>query len=480
VGSYHRDQGGLKIRIVLCEHAATRWTAGPRTRPRPGFNLRPGLWLLIALAVCLAVLLPGCGRGSGRVIPKPFLNMPQRGSGILPPLLSQTGAFTDLHTLTPAPGLIPYDLVVAFWSDGAAKTRFVAIPDKPVTFSATDEWRFPPGTVFVKTFDLPVDAAQPSSKRRLETRLLVCDADGGVYGVVYRWRADLSDADLLANSLTENVPVRAQDGESRAQSWYYPSRKDCLVCHNARAGGVLGVKTRQLNKSYRYPSGVIKNQLTAWDEMGLFKPSLHETNPSTLPRLAAANDSTRSLEDRARSYLDANCAQCHRPGGTVAYFDARYSTPLDHQGIVDGSILIDEGIDHPQVVAPRDIWRSIAFMRVDTLDDIKMPPLARQTIDVGGVALLRAWIESLPGRPVVAPPVITPAGGSFNSSVEVTLQVADGAEVHYTLDGSEPGRKDPLYHEALHLKESAVLRARAYQEGAVHSITAQAVFILGK
>jgi uncharacterized repeat protein (TIGR03806 family) len=475
VGSYHRHPGGLRISVVAREPDPRGWTpeeASPTTRS--------GLWRMLALAICFAVLIPGCGRGGGRVLPKPYLNMPPRSSGVLPPLLSQTGAFTDLRTLTPAPGLIPYDLVVAFWSDGAAKTRFVAIPDKLVTFSATEEWRFPPGTVFVKTFNLSVDEGEPSSKRRLETRLLVCDADGGVYGVVYRWRADLSDADLLPGSVTENIPIRTKDGQARTQSWYYPSRKDCLVCHNARAGGVLGVKTRQLNKIFQYPNGVTKNQLTAWDEMHLLKPSLGGTDPTTLPRLAAANDDSRSLEDRARSYLDANCSQCHRPGGTVAYFDARYSTPLDHQGIVDGSVLIDEGIDHPRVVAPRDIWRSIAFMRVDTLDDIKMPPLARQTIDANGVALLRSWIDSLPGKPVVAPPTITPAGGDFASPVEVALQAAEGAEIHYTLDGSEPGRKDPLYRETLHLKDSTVLRARAYQEGAVHSITTQAVFILGK
>ncbi len=45
------------------------------------------------------------------------------------------------------------------------------------------------------------------------------------------------------------------------------------------------------------------------------------------------------------SYLDANCSQCHRPGGTVAYFDARFDTPLEQQSLVDGKVLIDEGID---------------------------------------------------------------------------------------------------------------------------------------
>jgi len=415
-----------------------------------------------------------------RVIPRAYLNMPQRSTMQPPALLSQTGVFRDLHALTQLPGLIPYDLVVAFWSDGAVKSRLIAIPNGKIAFSATDEWRFPPGTVFVKTFELPVDEADPTVKRRLETRLLVCAADGGVYGVVYKWRNDGSDADLLPESLTEDVQIRTRSGGTRTQRWYYPSRKDCLDCHNLRAGGVLGVKTRQLNRLYQYPSGTARNQLEAWNDVQLFTPSLAGIDPNTLPRLAAADDTSRNLEDRARSYLDANCAQCHRPGGTVAYFDARYPTPLDHQNIVDGPVLIDEGIDHPRVVAPHDIWRSIAYMRVDTLDDIKMPPLARETIDTRGVALLRAWIESLPGQPVLAPPAISPAGGDFHGVIEVTLKAGEaGAEIHYTLDGSEPGRNDPVYTAPIRLKDSSIVRARVYKKGFLHSITAQSVFIFG-
>ena len=72
----------------------------------------------------------------------------------MPSLLSQTGVLEDARALVPAKGMIPYDLVVAFWSDGAGKTRWVAIPEGKVVFSPTGEWKFPKGTVFVKTFEL--------------------------------------------------------------------------------------------------------------------------------------------------------------------------------------------------------------------------------------------------------------------------------------------------------------------------------------
>ncbi len=406
--------------------------------------------------------------------------MPERVDGKLPLHLSETGAFSDTRNQIASRGLIPYDVVVPFWSDGARKLRWVAVPKGRIRFSPTGEWRFPAGTVFVKTFSLPTDERHPEVTRRLETRLLVRDSAGGVYGVVYKWRADGSDADLLTSSLTEQIPIRTASGGIRMQTWYYPSRKDCLSCHTGRAGGVLGVKTRQMNRDFAYPSGVTDNELRAWNHIGLFTPRFSDSALSGFPKLAALDDTTRSLAERARSYLDANCAQCHRPGGTGAYFDARYDTPLGKQELVNGPVLYDLGIDHPRVISPHDIWRSLAFMRVDTVGEIKMPPLARETIDEQGVTLLRSWILSMPGPAVLGPPVIAPAGGTFNGPVEVSLKDADpGAEIHYTLDGSVPGQSDPQYRAPFRLAGPTVVRARAFEKGFTRSITVQQVFIVG-
>jgi hypothetical protein len=187
------------------------------------------------------------------------------------------------------------------------------------------------------------------------------------------------------------------------------------------------------------------------------------------------------VEDRARSYLDANCSHCHQPGGTVANFDARYDTPLDRQEVVDGPVLIDQGVDRPRIVAPHDPWRSIALMRVNTTGDIKMPPLARNTLDRSGIDLLNQWIMSMPGPPVLSPPAISPAGGTYDAPISVTLaEPESGAQVRYTLDGSVPGKSDMLYDKPITLTGPAVLRTRAYKEGFTRSIIAQEVFIVGK
>jgi len=409
------------------------------------------------------------------------LRMPARADGKIPPLLSQTGVFSDTPKRIASPGLIRYDLNVAFWSDGANKERWIAVPKGRIVFSPAGEWHFPAGTVFVKNFDLPTDAANAGVERRLETRILVRDAEGGVYGAVYKWRSDLSDADLLSGAQTEVIPGKGPNGAERQQTWYYPSRQDCLTCHTANAGGVLGVKTRQLNRAFAYESGVTDNELRTWNHVGLFDRSISEDAIPGFPALAGTNDSSRSPEDRARSYIDANCAQCHRPGGTVANFDARYDTPLADQALVNGPVLIDQGIDRPRVISPHDIWRSIAYMRIDTVGDIKMPPLARETVDDKGVQLLAEWINSLPGRAVLAPPTIAPQGGNFKGPVAVTLTTQEpGTEIRYTLDGTVPGISDRPYDRPIWLTATAVLRARAFREGLTRSIVAQQVFIVGK
>jgi uncharacterized repeat protein (TIGR03806 family) len=440
------------------------------------------IFALLAVARTSRADAPAAYGIASRVPSKAYLNMPRSAHGKIPALLSQTGAFTDLRTMTPVPGLIPYDLIVPFWSDGAAKVRYMALPrGAQIGFTPDGEWTFPAGTVFVKTFELTTDEVHPQTKRRLETRLLVRDEKGGVYGVTYKWRADDSDADLLTSSLIENIAIRSSNGTVREQPWYYPSRENCLTCHNSHTSGVLGLKTRQLNRTLTYPSGVSDNELRTLNHLHLLDTQLSDAQLQALPKLAVLSDKSRSIEDRARSYLDANCGHCHRPGGTVAYFDARFSTPLARQELIDGPILINEGIDRPHVIAPHDIWRSIAYMRTNTNGDIRMPPIARETIDTQGVQLLRDWINSMPGKEVLAPPKITPDGGTFGKAVTVSLSSPDaGAQIRYTVDGSVPGPQDMLYSGPISVSGPTVVRARAYKEGMTRSITAESVFILGQ
>jgi len=277
-----------------------------------------------------------------------FLNMPDVVPaifpGTLPLLLSGTGAFGDTPNRIASSGLIPYAPNTPLWSDAAVKSRYMAVPnnggvitpDEQIAFLPTNTWTFPAGTVFVKNFDLIVNETNASIPlRRLETRLLVRDINGAVYGVTYKWRPDDSDADLLTTSLNEDILITNATGV-RTQTWYYPSPADCLICHTPVANYVLGINTRQLNANFTYPStGVTDNQLRTLNHLGLFNPAFNEATITNFEKLSALTNLTASFEERARSYLDANCAQCHQPGGTGITFDARYDTPLAQQNITN-------------------------------------------------------------------------------------------------------------------------------------------------
>ncbi len=315
----------------------------------------------------------------------------------LPKRLSETGAFADLATLKPAAGLVPYTVNSPLWSDGAVKQRWIALAtNSAIGFAANGEWSFPSGTVFVKNFDLPVDDTDPGKLRRLETRVLVCDTNGAVYGASYKWRPDDSDADLVMNMTNENIDITTATG-TRMQTWSYPGRQDGLRCHSPASGGVLGVKTGQLNGDYTYPNGVTDNQIRTWSHIGMFNQPVEEAAIPGLTRLVRVTDTNAPLEFRVRSYFDANCAQCHRPGGAPALFDARIDTPLVKQGLINGFVGNPLNIPGARVVIPGNTSKSILLTRMaSTADTIRMPPLARNTIDSSAVAAVAAWINSLP------------------------------------------------------------------------------------
>jgi uncharacterized repeat protein (TIGR03806 family) len=316
----------------------------------------------------------------------------------LPSHLSQTGVFRSLADLSPNPGIIPYDVNSPLWSDGAAKRRWIALPgDARIDFRAAGEWTFPPGTVFIKHFELGTDASKPALKRRLETRLLVVGKNGAGYGATYRWRADNRDADLLTDSLSEPIEVRGPDGPVK-RTWYYPSRNDCLLCHTTNAGFVLGVKTRQLNRDFIYPvTGVSDNQLRTWKHLELFKESIAEDAIPRYAQLADVSNANAPLEHRVRSYLDANCAHCHRPGGARGGFDARFDTSLARQSLLKGDLVAaDLGIPNVKVITPGDPSKSMLYLRMNRRQDVfNMPPLASNVADDEAVSALAEWIKSL-------------------------------------------------------------------------------------
>ncbi len=325
-----------------------------------------------------------------------------------PRRLSETGLFASARDHRASPGVIPYDVNSPLWSDGAGKLRSIAVPGLArVGFKPTidDPWALPEGTVLVKTFTLPT-ADSRGVDRRVETRLMVL-RDKEWAGYTYLWDDDQADAVLVGKGGLDR-PYTVLDpkapGGTRAQSWHYPSRAECMVCHSRAAGFVLGLTTGQMNRDLDYGRGPV-NQILALADLGLFEVPPSKP-PGDLPRLANPHDPSAPLDARARAYLNTNCAICHvENGGGNAQMQLKVSLPEDELSLFDRTPQHHGfGLDDPKLVAPGRPDRSVLLRRVATRGEGRMPPLASSVVDDRAVELLRAWIAA---RPPAAKP--TPA-----------------------------------------------------------------------
>ncbi len=320
--------------------------------------------------------------------------------GNIPKTISASGLFTNVAQQTPSPGLISYTVNSQLWSDGAIKTRLIALPDTTkIVFSQDGFWEFPQNAVLVKNFYLELEAGNTSSRKIVETRFLVKRTTGEQWdGFSYMWNDASTDADLLETSATKTFIIKdtSVPGGQFEQTYYFPSRTDCIACHTPAAGFVLGVRTAQINKQHLYGT-VTDNQLRSYNHIRLFTTDIGE-NYTNFPKLPDPLDTQASLEDRSRSYLEANCSQCHRPGGTGrGEMDLRFITPLAAANLVNVAPAIDDlGIVGAKRIKPGAPDSSIVYLRMLNLAQFRMPPLASSLVDKEGSEVIRQWIASMP------------------------------------------------------------------------------------
>lgn len=313
--------------------------------------------------------------------------VPGTGGGVpvtFPDRLSQTGCVLENDPTKPAAGVIPYDVNAELWSDGADKERYFAIPNGTrITVGQDGDFDFPVGTVLLKTFSL--------GGRRVETRLYVRHADGEWGGYSYEWNDAQTDATLLSGGKVKNVG---------GQPWSFPSRSECGQCHTSAAGRSLGLEIGQLNGSMLYPStGRTANQLRTLEHVGFFASPLGD--PTTLVTYPKPFEGAFSAS-KARAYLHANCASCHRPDGGAgrSTIDLRFATPLSNTSTCNASPIVDNfGNNAFRIVRPGLPNQSILSLRMHTLDARRMPPLASSIRDTQGTSLIDTWISSLTGCP---------------------------------------------------------------------------------
>jgi uncharacterized repeat protein (TIGR03806 family) len=296
--------------------------------------------------------------------------------------LSETGCVDTANPTLPASGLIPYAPAAPFWSDGAVKERWMALPDgQNITVNPDGDWDFPNGTVLVKNFKL--------DNRLIETRLFMRHPDGVWAGYSYEWNAQGTDANLVHGGKRVTIGT---------QAWVYPSEAQCLQCHTEAAGRSLGLENKQLATNITYPqTGRDANQLFTLNSLNMLTPAI--ADPIAEVPYQNPTGTAGTLTERARAYLHSNCAQCHRPGGpTTSNMDLRYTTPLASTNACDAVPgLSDLGIANARLIAPGAADRSVVPARMNLRDDQNaMPPNGLGAkVDAEGVQLIRDWINSL-------------------------------------------------------------------------------------
>ncbi len=305
-----------------------------------------------------------------------------------PRRLSETGLFASTAKHSPAPGVVPYEINAALWSDGAQARHLLALPGKIGFTPAKSNWKLPDGSAVVRTLELPTSLGP----RRIETQLMYRER-GEWRFYTYAWNAEQTDADLVPpNGETRILPGPA------GTRWQFPSRSECTVCHTPQTEFVNGLSTAQLNRDFDYSplGGRVENQITAMAARKLFEPELSQPI-ADLPRKTDPKNPTLPLEARARAYFDTQCSHCHRflgVGGRAA-FQLLETLPIEKTGLINGRPLVPLLGPDARVVVPGKPEQSELFHRVSLKEGGRMPLIGSQQVDAVGVELIREWILSL-------------------------------------------------------------------------------------
>ncbi len=314
--------------------------------------------------------------------------------------LSEYGFFkNELNKLEPREGVLSYDLNTPLFTDYAIKNRFIVLPKgRTMKYVSEGLLEFPDSTIIIKNFAY---TNTEHKKILIETRLLVKDPQDKTWKVMdYLWNKEQTDA--IRHIVGARIPITLLDNDNNKISTNYqvPNTNDCKRCHvNNDVFTPIGPKARNLNLTV---AGQDSNQLLTWAKMGVLSglPAI-----STVKQLPNWADSKHfSLEQRARAYLDVNCAHCHTKGGdaynTGLFLEYQQTEPA-HLGIGKSPVSAGGGAGGLNYdVIPGDAAHSILYYRLNSVEPgTVMPELARTVIHKEGVKLIRDWINSLPKKP---------------------------------------------------------------------------------
>ncbi len=305
----------------------------------------------------------------------------------------------DIKEMKPALNVLPYEPASSLFTDYASKKRFIWMPiGVNATYQADNKvLDFPVGTVLIKSFYYTT--IQPGNTTRImETRLMIRKTEGWKF-YEYLWNDAQTDADLVTgldftNGSAKTITFNKPSGETITTDYRIPSESECFACHKINEIAIpIGVKPQNLNHSYTY-GNVNKNILQKLVEQGYL-----DTYPLSIDSAIDYHDTTKPIDLRLRSYLDANCAHCHQDQARCYYRPIRF--PFDQTNI-DSNIGICLPADEPinptlqKIIAPGNFSKSIMHYRLSSNDESeRMPLLGRTIVHDEGVQLLEEYISSL-------------------------------------------------------------------------------------
>ena len=313
--------------------------------------------------------------------------------------LSEYNFFTEtLSDLNPSFDVVPYKPISILFSDFAKKSRFIWLPPgtKGTYNGDANNIELPVGSVIIKNFFY--DNVLPDNRRVIiETRLMIRKEEGWTFAE-YFWNDDQTNAFLdTAGDGGFKYVEWIENGVQREFNYRMPSGSECFTCHKNNASNEpIGIKPQSLNSTYQFADGM-QNQLQKWIDVGYLEDNL----PTNINTVIDYEDTSQPLELRVRSYVDINCASCHRDEGHCNYRPMRFAFDennlQENLGVcVDPDQFLGNLASDQKLIKPGDPENSVILYRINTTEESeRMPLLGRKLIHDEGVALLRDWIVSL-------------------------------------------------------------------------------------
>ncbi len=370
---------------------------------------RVGFTLLASAAVVAGAAFAACGGSKGAA---PCTSPSAAGVDTGGDFPASVGAYCMVSvsngTVAANTGVTPYDLNTPLFSDYAVKYRTVWLPKgAQITYAADGVLQFPIGAVITKSFGFPADFRVTNAPVKwVETRVLVNTTKGWT-GASYLWNDAQDDAQLSPGGEVDTFSFIDGDGGTLSPNYLVPSEAECKKCHaNDGTMTPLGPTAAQLNRSFAYASGA-DNEIAHWSSTGLLTGA---PSPDQAPKLAVFDDpTTGDTNDRARAYLQANCAYCHNGNGeartTGLVLSASETDPYT-LGMCKPPVAAGKAGENEQYdIVPGAPDASILLYRMQsTTPSIMMPEIGRSLEHVEAAQVVSDWIAEMDGGCPAATP----------------------------------------------------------------------------